>query len=89
MQNQVVTISAQIPSDLDKDLTELCELEERSKSFYIKKALEKYLAEKRQDLADYHEAKKLYEEFKKSGEKAIPYEEVFVKAAKKDQKKKK
>lgn len=89
MKNQVVTISAQIPSELDKDLNELCQLEERSKSFYIKKALEQYLAEKRQDLADYHEAKKLYEEFKKSGEKAIPYEEVFAKAAKKDQKNKK
>ena len=76
MANQVVTISAQIPSNFDKDLTKICELEERSKSFYIKKALEKYLAEKRQDLADYHEAKKLYEEFKKSGEKAIPYSKI-------------
>lgn len=73
---QVVTISAQIPANLDKDLTRICEIEERSKSFYIKKALEKYLAEKLQDIADYHEAKKLYEEFKKSGKKAIPYDKI-------------
>ncbi len=89
MKDSVVTISAQIPSDLDKDLTEICQLEERSKSFYIKKALEKYLAEKRQDLADYHHAKKLWEEFKSSGEKGIPYEEVFAKAMQKDKKNKK
>lgn len=79
MQNQVVTISAQIPTKLDKELNKLCQAEERSKSFYIKKALEQYLEEKLQDMADYQEAKKLYEEFKKSGEKAIPYEEVFKK----------
>ncbi len=83
MSNQVVTISAQIPAELDQELTKLCEAEERSKSFHIKKALESYLEEKLQDIADYHEAKKLYEEFKKSGEKAIPYEEVFKKTKQK------
>jgi RHH-type rel operon transcriptional repressor/antitoxin RelB len=83
MKNNIVTISAQIPSSLAKELGEICELEDRSKSYYVKKALEKYLAEKRQDIEDYHEAKKLYEEFKKSGEKAIPFEEVFKKAKKK------
>lgn len=76
MKDSVVTISAQIPSKLDKELSKLCETEERSKSFYIKKALEQYLEEKKQDIADYHEAKKLYEEFKKSGEKGIPYSEI-------------
>ncbi|NBV06435.1 MAG: ribbon-helix-helix protein, CopG family [Proteobacteria bacterium] len=76
MQNQLVTISAQIPASLDKDLTKICESEERSKSYFIKKALEKYLAEKLQDIKDYHEAKKLYEEFKNSGEKAIPYSQI-------------
>ena len=76
MQTEVVTISAQIPKKLDKNLTKICELEERSKSYFIKKALEKLLAERLQDLADYEEAKKLYEEFKKSGEKAIPYDKI-------------
>jgi len=76
MKNNIVTISAQIPSSLAKELGEICELEDRSKSYYVKKALEKYLAEKRQDIEDYHEAKKLYEEFKKSGEKAIPYSQI-------------
>jgi RHH-type rel operon transcriptional repressor/antitoxin RelB len=76
MKSQFVTISAQIPASLDKDLTKICESEERSKSYFIKKALENFLEEKLQDIEDYHEAKKLYEEFKKSGEKAIPYSQI-------------
>jgi RHH-type rel operon transcriptional repressor/antitoxin RelB len=76
MKNQLVTISAQIPASLDKDLAKICESEERSKSYFIKKALENFLEEKLQDIEDYHEAKKLYEEFKKSGEKAIPYSQI-------------
>jgi predicted DNA-binding protein len=42
-ENKVVTISAQIPADLEKALMKLCDKEERSKSYYIKKALEKLL----------------------------------------------
>ena len=45
-ENKVVTISAQIPAELEKTRIELCELEERSKSFCVRKALEKYLEEK-------------------------------------------
>jgi len=82
MQQQTVTISAQIPSQLDKGLTMICEMEERSKSYFIKKALEKLLAEKLEDIEDYEEAKKAYDKFKKSGEKAISYEEVFKKLKK-------
>ncbi len=48
-ENKVVTISAQIPADLEKLLIKLCESEERSKSYYIKKALEKLISEKLKD----------------------------------------
>ncbi|MFM6972666.1 MAG: hypothetical protein ACKO6C_05045 [Alphaproteobacteria bacterium] len=48
-ENKVVTISAQIPADLEKLLIRLCEFEERSKSYYIKKALEKLLTERLKD----------------------------------------
>jgi predicted DNA-binding protein len=82
MQDTLVTISAQIPSSLDRDLGIICQQEERSKSYFIKKALEKLLKEKLEDLEDYNEAKKAYEEFKKSGKKAIPYEKVFSKLKK-------
>jgi predicted DNA-binding protein len=82
MQDKVITISAQIPSHLDQGLTMICEMEERSKSYFIKKALEMLLKEKLEDVEDYHEAKKAYEEFKKSKKKAIPYEKVFAKLKK-------
>jgi len=49
-ENKVVTISAQIPAELEKELMRLCQFEERSKSYYIKKALEKLLQEKIKEL---------------------------------------
>jgi predicted DNA-binding protein len=76
MQEQVITISAQIPSHLDKGLTMICEMEERSKSYFIKKALEMLLKEKLEDVEDYQKAKKAYDDFKKSKQKAIPYEKI-------------
>lgn len=76
MQEKMTTISAQIPSSLNKGLAIICEMEERSKSYFIKKALEKLLKEKLEDIEDYNDAKKAYDEFKKSGEKTIPYEKI-------------
>jgi predicted DNA-binding protein len=52
--NKVVTISAQIPADLSEVLDNLCKTNERSKSSYIKKALEKFIFE----LLDQEKAKK-------------------------------
>ena len=72
----VVTISAQIPAWLEEDLIKVCKIEERSKSYLVKKALEKFLEEKLKDIEDYNNAKKAYEEFKKSGEKVIPYDQI-------------
>lgn len=76
MIEKVVTISAQIPSHLDQGLTMICQREERSKSYFIKKALEQLLKEKLEDAQDYKDAKKAYDEFKKSKQKAIPYAQI-------------
>jgi len=43
MEKKLVTISAQIPSDLLKALQALCEKYERSKSYFIRKAIEYFL----------------------------------------------
>ncbi len=48
-ENKVVTISAKLPAELEKLLIKLCESEERSKSYYIKKALEKLINERLKD----------------------------------------
>lgn len=50
MSDKIVTISAQIPTWLDQDLTRICKREERSKSFFIKKALENFLKAKSEEL---------------------------------------
>ncbi len=71
-----VNISAQIPASLAKKLEKVSAFEERSKSFYIKKALENYLQEKLEDIQDLIEAKKRIREHKKSGEPYISWEEI-------------
>jgi predicted DNA-binding protein len=76
MQEHIITISAQIPSHLDKGLIKICEMEERSKSYFIKKAIEMLLKEKLEDLEEYNEDKKAYDEYKKSKKKTIPYDKI-------------
>lgn len=76
MQEHIITISAQIPSHLNEGLIKICKMEERSKSYFIKKALEMLLKEKLEDIQDYEDAKKAYDKFKKSGEKGIPYDKI-------------
>lgn len=83
MPDKVVTISAQIPSHLDQGLALICAAEDRSKSYFIKKALEELLKEKLEDVQDYQDAKEAYEKFKKSKQKTIPFEAVFKKINKK------
>jgi RHH-type rel operon transcriptional repressor/antitoxin RelB len=42
--------SVRLPENIDAQLSQLCDLTKRSKSFYIKEALTRYL----EDVADYH-----------------------------------
>ncbi len=72
-----VNISAQIPATLAKKLEKVAAFEERSKSYYIKKSLEKYLEEKLEDIEDLIDGKKAQREFKKSGKKTVSFEETF------------
>ena len=47
---KVVSVSAQIPAELSNMLDEVARTEERSKSYYIKKGLEIFLAQRLQAL---------------------------------------
>lgn len=47
-----MTVSVRLPEELEKRLTVLCAETKRSKSFYIKEALERYI----EDLEDGYEA---------------------------------
>ena len=61
------TITVKIPDDMAKFLEKLAKEEERSKSYYIRKAIAQYA----EDLADIYVAKK------RRKEKTIPFEEVM------------
>lgn len=77
MLQQTVNISAQIPAELAKKLERVANAEERSKSYYIKKSLEKFLQEKLEDMEDYIDAKNALEEHKNSGQKTINYKDAL------------
>jgi RHH-type rel operon transcriptional repressor/antitoxin RelB len=70
-------ISADIPEELSAMLTTVAKAEERSKSYYVRKGLENFLQQRLEDLEDYQDAKKAYDEFIASGEEGVPFEEVF------------
>lgn len=71
-----VGVSAQISADLGEILNRISKAEERPKSYYVRKGLELFLMKKLEDLEDYEEARRAYEEFVASGEEAIPWSEV-------------
>ncbi len=64
--------SVQLSDDLSKRLNFLAKSTERTKSYFIREALEKSL----EDIEDAYLAEKEYEKFLISGQKSIPIEEV-------------
>lgn len=64
--------SVQLPDDLSARLTDLAKLTKRTKSYFLREALERTL----EDLEDAYLAETAYEEFVKSGKAAIPLEDV-------------
>ncbi len=72
-----VSISANISQELSAMLTTVSKAEARAKSYYVRKGLETFLQQRLEDLEDYHDAKKAYDEFVASGEEGVPFEAVF------------
>tara|TARA_B100001750_G_scaffold41541_1_gene30246 strand:+ start:717 stop:950 length:234 start_codon:yes stop_codon:yes gene_type:complete len=70
-------LGVRLPVDLEKRLNRLAAATHRSKSYYVKKALEIYLDEQ----ADILLAVEAYEAFVKSGEKGISLEDLKKKEA--------
>ncbi|ARN84313.1 type II toxin-antitoxin system RelB family antitoxin [Candidatus Nucleicultrix amoebiphila] len=67
-----MTTAVRLPEDLEHRLENLVQKTNRSKSYYIRKALEEFL----EDREDYLLAASRWEEFVKSGKKGISLEEV-------------
>ena len=73
---RTVGVSAQVSADLGEILDKVSKAEERSKSYYVRKGLELFLMKKLEDMEDYEEGMRAYEEFLASGEETIPWPEV-------------
>lgn len=65
-------IAVRLPQELENRLVSLVEKTHRSKSFFVKKALEKFLDEE-EDFAD---ALASYEDYLRSGKKGFSLEEM-------------
>ena len=70
-----MTTAVRLPEALEKRLESLATRTHRSKSYYLKKALEQFL----EDREDYLLAASRLAEYKKNGEKGIPFEEIVKK----------
>jgi RHH-type rel operon transcriptional repressor/antitoxin RelB len=66
-------LAVRISKELEARLERLAQSEERSKSYYVKKALEKFLEEEEERQI----AIKAYESFVKSGKRVHSFEEVM------------
>jgi RHH-type rel operon transcriptional repressor/antitoxin RelB len=65
-------LAVRLPESLENRLTALSDKTQRSKSFYVKKALERLLEEEE----DYADALVSYEEYLRSGKKGFSLEEM-------------
>jgi RHH-type rel operon transcriptional repressor/antitoxin RelB len=66
-------LTIRLPEDIENRLKVLADTTKRSKSFYVREALERCL----EDIEDAYLADAAYERFIASGEKAIPLEKVM------------
>lgn len=66
-------LTVRLPADMEQRLTALANATQRPKSFYVREALERSLA----DIEDAYLAEAAYERFNASREQAIPLEEVM------------
>jgi RHH-type transcriptional regulator, rel operon repressor / antitoxin RelB len=67
-----VMLAIRLPKELEDRLADMAKKTGRTKTFYAKEAIMNYL----EDLEDAYIAEKRLDEFYKSGEKAVPLEEV-------------
>ena len=68
-------LAIRLPKELEDRLTAMAKKTGRTKTFYAKEAILNYL----EDLEDTYIAEKAWKEFKASGEKTIPIEDVMRK----------
>ena len=71
--DEKIMLAVRLPKELENQLDFLASKTHRSKSYYVKKALEEFFKNK----AEYEFAAEAYREFLESGKKAHSYESVM------------
>ncbi|MDB2550754.1 ribbon-helix-helix domain-containing protein [Rickettsiales bacterium] len=73
---KTATLSCTIPEDLSEKLNLISSIEERSKSYYVKKALQEFLSERLENALLAEIGDSAYKKYLESKEKGIDYDEV-------------
>lgn len=68
-------LALRLPEDVEERLSKLAKATGRTKTYYATQAI----IEKIEELEDYYLAEKAYGEYVRSGDKAIPWDEVKAK----------
>lgn len=71
-----IPVGANISPKLSAIFTTVAEIEERPKSYYIRKGLETFFKQRLEDLEDYRDAKQAHDAFVASGEEGVPFEKM-------------
>jgi RHH-type rel operon transcriptional repressor/antitoxin RelB len=70
-------VSVRLPEDLENKLNHLCNITKRSKSFYIKDALDNYIQEMIEDMQDIEDAEIALKRIKNKKMKFYTTEEIL------------
>ena len=76
MSSNTITLSCTIPSELGEKLNLIATMEERNKSYYVKKALEYFLADRLEDAYLLQLGEEAYNDYLASGKEVVSYEEI-------------
>ncbi|MFT6333189.1 MAG: putative DNA-binding protein [Lentimonas sp.] len=76
-QSKSLVLSCTIPTKLSNQLNLLAQVEERSKSYYVKKALQEFFKDKFEKIVIEEIGEEKYKQYLELEEKGIPYEEIL------------
>jgi predicted DNA-binding protein len=76
MSTQIATISCTITSELNKKLNFMASIEERSKSYYVKKALQEFLNERLENALLAEIGYSAYQQYLDARKKGVDYDDM-------------
>ena len=75
-QSKSTVLSCTVPTRLSNQLNLLADVEERSKSYYVKKSLQEFFKDKFEDVVKSEIGEEKYNKYLELEEKGVPYDEI-------------